>query len=211
MRSNAAHSNSTSVRALGDFGLLAAHDAGQAGGAAARRQMTSIVVRPARAPCRPAWSASRRAGRGAPRSCRPRTLLRSKACIGMAGLDHDEVGDIHDVVDGAHARAVAGTRAATWATGRCCTLLDDARAVARAQVSSSCTRTFTLVMDMRPAPASLHRRFRAHDTVSVQHGGASRAPCPMTLRQSGTVGQNLKVHRRRRPGRRLPSRRVPRA
>ena len=208
-RSKAAHSNITLTGAVGDFAFLAAHDAGQARGRLPRRQMTSIGRWSGRAPCRPACvSVSPSWARAHDDLVWPRTLARSKACMGWPVSSITIVGDVHDVVDGAHAGAVAATRAATWARAPIAHVFDHA--------GDSSAGSGLVILHASPAhdraispcrrPLTVHLGQR--QWCAERGGGLARdAPDAQAV---GAVGENLKIDHVRRPGRRSSVTSVPR-
>ena len=174
--------------ALGDLALLAAHDAGQARGALL---VTDDQVVGAQGALVSVQRGQRLAGMGAAHhDLPPAHLAQVKGVHGMAVFDHDVVGDIHDVVDGAKARAVQ-VLAQPQGRGRDAHVFDHARGVARAQVRSLHAHLH-LVMDI---PA----RFGHGDFGGMELGIQRRrrlardADGAQAVR---AVGQNLKIHRR---------------
>ena len=114
--------------------------------------------------------------------------IQVKGVHGVAGFQHDEVGDVHHVVDGAHASAVE-VLAQPHGAGADTHVLDHPGDIAGAQVGSLNVHLH-IVVDIA---ARL-----GHSDFGLVEGGAaghSGLPCNAPHAQTvGAVGQHLEIH-----------------
>ena len=172
--------------AFDDLAFLAAHDARQTGGVV--RVTDAQIIRP-QLPLHAVQRGQRLALAGPADDDLPaRYLAQVKGVHGMAVLDHDKVGNIHDIVDGTQTRRVQ-VLAQPQGRGRDAHVLDDPGRVAGAQVGRfHADFHFVVNVAARFGHVGLGRFERGVQRRGSLPGNAQRA------QTVGAVGQNFEIH-----------------
>ena len=173
---------------FGDLGLLAAHDTCHAGGlgSVADHQLAGAQRMRLTVQCRDMLAFPRLAHNDVVSL----DHFQVEGVHGMAGFEHDEIGDIHHIVDRAHAGAVEvlPEPQGAWPNTH---ILNHARYIAGAQLRVLHVHLH-IVVDI--SAALLDRDLGLSEACAAGHGGLpGNAPHGQAVR---AVGEHLKIHDR---------------